>query len=248
MNKAFLGLSAIFKRELFSYYASPLAVMFMIIFLIIAASFTIHLGSFFERDQADMLSLFRFLPWLCIIFAPALAMRVWAEDIRNNTLELLMTLPVTPLALVLGKFLALWLVGALSLMLTLPIWLVITYLGEPDHGMIISGYIGGIILIGAYLAITQALSIFTRNQLLALVPGVALCFLLTVTGSQLVQAYLEGWVSPSLLSVLSSLSLMVHYENFIRGLIDLRSILFFAVVIVSALAINWAGLYYRNQA
>ena len=236
------GLTSLFKRELYAFLISPTAAIFTIAFLLTSTAFTIYIGQFFERDQADMLSFFRFVPWLCIIFAPALAMRTWSEELRIGTLELLHSLPITPWALIMAKFLSLWLVGVFSIALSFPIWLVISYLGEPDHMMVMSGYVGSFLLMGGYLAITQALSIFTRNQILALVPGIAICFIMTVPGAQVFMGYVQPFLSNSMMDMIAGLSFLLHYENFTRGVIDLRSVLYFLIFIASCLVITRMGL------
>ncbi|MBU2089874.1 MAG: ABC transporter permease, partial [Alphaproteobacteria bacterium] len=164
-----MGIWAIFKRELASYFATPLAYIFIVIFLVLSATFTFFMGGFFDRGQADLQAFFSFHPWLYLFLTPAVAMRLWAEERKSGTLELLLTLPVSVTATVLGKFLAAWVFTGIALALTFPIWITVNYLGNPDNGVILASYIGSFLMAGAYLALGSALAATTQNQVIAFV-------------------------------------------------------------------------------
>ena len=174
---------SITRRELYGYFATPVAYVFLVIFLILSGLFTFYLGSFYERGQADLSAFFDWHPWLYLFLVPAIAMRLWAEERKNGTIELLMTLPITLMQAVLGKFLAAWIFTAIALFLTFPIWITVNYLGSPDNGIIISSYLGSLLMAGGYLAIGSCISALTKNQVIAFVVGISVCFLFTVRSS-----------------------------------------------------------------
>ena len=242
----FPAFRAVFLKETTAYGTSPLTMIFLFVFLCLSGAFTFHLGGFFDRDQADLGSYFRFIPWLALFFAPALAMRVWAEEAANGTLELLLTLPAPPSALIMGKYLSLLLVGSCAILFSFPLWMIIAYLGTPDHGVVFSGYIGALALMAVYLALGSAASAWTSHQVTALVVGVALCFLLTVSGAPLVSAYLLPIIGENGTAFLARLSLIGHFEQFTKGLFDLRSLVWLAVLCGLALTFAWLGVRYRQ--
>lgn len=229
------GFSAIFRREVSSYFTTPLALVFLVVFLVISGIFTFYVGNFFFRGQADLQPFFTFQPWLYLFLAPALAMRLWAEERRSGTLELLLTLPISPAAAVAAKFAAAWLVAGLALALTVPLWLTASYLGDPDHGVIFASYIGSFLMLGGYLAVGSFMSALTRNQVLAFVGGASVCFLLTVSGLPLVLGAFEGWAPQGLITTISNMSFLQHFTAIQRGVLDLRDVLYFAGVITAFL-------------
>lgn len=221
----------IFRRELASYFATPLAYVFIVIFLVMAGALAFFLGNFFDRGQADLQPFFAFHPWLYLVLIPALAMRLWAEERKSGTIELFLTLPISMGAAVLGKFLASWAFAGIALILTFPFWITVNYLGQPDNGVIIASYIGSFLMAGAFLAIGAALSALTKNQVIAFVITAAVCFLFTVSGSPIVLGFLKGWAPETVLSTVASFSFLTHFNAIVRGVIDLRDAVFFASVI-----------------
>lgn len=232
-----MGIWAIFKRELASYFATPLAYIFIVIFLVLSATFTFFMGGFFDRGQADLQAFFSFHPWLYLFLTPAVAMRLWAEERKSGTLELLLTLPVSVTATVLGKFLAAWVFTGIALALTFPIWITVNYLGNPDNGVILASYIGSLLMAGAYLALGSALSATTQNQVIAFVLTAAVGVIFVSFGAPLVQSFFSGWAPAGLLEALRGFSFLTHFQDITRGVIDLRDIVFFASVIAAFL---WA--------
>ena len=176
------NVGVIMRRELGSYFATPLAYVFILIFLVLANAFTFYLGGFFERGQADLAPFFNFHPWLYLFLIPALAMRLWAEERKTGSIELLLTQPITLWEAVLGKFIAAWIFAALALALTFPIWITVNYLGTPDNGAILAGYVGSLLLAGGFLAIGSCMSALTRNQVIAFILGVVVCFVFLLAG------------------------------------------------------------------
>jgi len=221
----------IFRRELASYFATPLAYVFLVIFLLLTGVFTFNFGHFYERGQADLESFFAFHPWLYLFLIPALAMRLWAEERKSGSIELLMTLPVTLAQAVGGKFLAAWCFAGIGLALTFPIWLTVNYLGDPDNGTILTAYLGSFLMAGGYLAIGACLSAATRNQVIAFIFTIVICFVLTLSGHPFVLDLLRGWTPGALVDAVASLSFFTHFESIRKGVIDLRDIVFFALLI-----------------
>ena len=228
----------IFRRELASYFATPLAYVFIVIFLVMAGTLTFFVGNFFDRGQADLQPFFTFHPWLYLVLIPALAMRLWAEERRSGTIELFLTLPVSMGAAVLGKFLASWAFAGIALALTFPFWITVNILGQPDNGVILASYIGSFLMAGAFLSIGAALSALTKNQVIAFVITAAVCFLFTVSGSSIVLGFLSGWAPQAVLNGVSSFSFLDHFNAIIRGVIDLRDAVFFVSVIALFLFAN----------
>lgn len=227
-----------FRREMAGYFATPLAYIFIVIFLGFAAALAFFLGNFFERGQADLAPFFQFHPWLFVVLVPAVAMRLWAEEIRQGTMELLLTLPVSIPQAVLAKFLAAWVFCGIALALTFPMWITVNYLGNPDNGAILAGYLGSFLMAGGYLAIGAFLSALTKNQVIAFVLGVTICFLLTVSGSPLVLSAFEGWAGQAVVDFVASLSFIVNFQDIMRGVLDLRDMVYFLSLIALFLIAN----------
>lgn len=227
------GLGAVFRRELASYFATPLAYVFVVIFLVLAGAFTFYLGSFYERGQADLASFFNFHPWLYLFLVPAIAMRLWAEERRSGSIELLLTLPVRPGAAVLAKFLAAWTFVAVALALTFPIWITVNWLGDPDNGAIVAGYLGSLLMAGAFLAIGSCLSAATRSQVIAFILTVVVCFLLLLAGFPLVLDVFRAWAPDALVDAIAALSFLTHFASLSKGVVDLRDLLYFGMTIAA---------------
>ena len=221
----------VFRREFAGYFITPVAYVFIVLFLALAAALTFYVGYFFERGRADLQSFFQWHPWLYLFFMPAISMRLWAEERKTGTIELFLTLPISTAAAVLGKFLAAWIFAGLALALTFPIWLTVNYLGEPDNGVIAASYIGSFLLAGAYLAIGSCLSALTRNQVIAFVLTVTVCFLFNVLGAGVAQPILGDEAPAALLETLASFSLLTHFNNIVKGVIDLRDLIYYALTI-----------------
>lgn len=231
MNRPLQRLPALLKRELGSYFATPLAYVFIVIFLMLSGFFTFKLGNFFARGQADLSAFFTFHPWLYLILVPPLAMRLWAEERKSGTIELLMTLPITVADAVLGKFLAAWLFTALALALTFPIWMTVNYLGNPDNGVVLAAYLGSWLMAGAFLAVGSCLSAASKNQVIAFILTVSVCFVFVIIGYPLFLDLLYGWIPDWLVQALASLSFITHFQSISRGVLDWRDLLFFVLFI-----------------
>lgn len=222
---------AVTRRELYAYFATPLAYVFLAIFLVLTAVFTFYIGNFFERRQADLLPFFGFHPWLYLFLIPALSMRLWAEERKAGTLELLLTLPIRLRDAVLGKFLAAWLFTGLALALTFPLVCTVNWLGEPDNGAILAAYAGSWLMAGAYLALGSCLSATTSNQVIAFIITVVLCFVLVITGFPAVLAAFRGWAPGLLVDTVANLSFLTHYDAISKGVLDFRDVVYFLVMI-----------------
>ncbi|HNP34792.1 MAG TPA: ABC transporter permease [Woeseiaceae bacterium] len=237
---------AIFRRELQSYFATPVAYVFIVIFLMLMGAFTFYLGGFYERGQADLRAFFNYHPWLYLFLMPAIAMRLWAEERKTGTIELLMTLPVTPVQAVLGKFLAAWAFAGIALLLTFPIWITVNYLGNPDNGAIIAAYIGSFLMAGGFLAIGSFVSVFTRNQVIAFVISIVVCFGFLLAGFPLVLDIFSGWAPQVVVDGIASLSFLTHFSGISKGVIDLRDLIYFALVIGTFLYANTIVLRWKQ--
>lgn len=231
-------IQALMRREMHSYFATPVAYVFIVIFLMLMGALTFYLGGFYERGQANLRVFFNFHPWLYLFLLPALSMRLWAEERKSGTIELLMTLPLTPWQAVLGKFLASWAFAGIALALTFPIWVTVNYLGDPDNGAIFAAYIGSFLMAGGFLAIGSCLSACTRNQVIAFVLSVVACFLFLLAGFPLVLDLFSGWAPQALVDGVASLSFLTHFEDISRGVIDLRDLVYFGLVIGTFLYAN----------
>jgi ABC-2 type transport system permease protein len=228
----------VFRREFAAYFASPLAAVFLVIYLFMSGIFTFQLGGFYERGQADLRPFFQGQPWLYLFLVPALSMRLWAEDRRTGTIELLLTLPVSVRDLVLGKFLAAWAFATLALALTLPLWITVGWLGSPDHGAIAVGYLACALLGGTFLALGAFLSAFTKNQVIAFVLCGVAGFLLLAMGFPIVLDFVSGWMPRAAVEALSSMSALTHFEAMMRGVLDLRDVLYFVSMTIAFLFLN----------
>ena len=231
-------IKALFRRELTSYFATPVAYVFIVIFLVLMGTFTFYLGGFYERGQADLRAFFNFHPWLYLFLVPAISMRLWAEERKSGTVELLMTLPVTPWQAVLGKFLAAWAFTAIALALTFPIWVTVNYLGDPDNGVIVAAYVGSLLMAGGFLAIGSCLSAVTRNQVIAFVITVVVCFGFLLAGFPMVLDMFSAWAPQLLVDGIASLSFLTHFADISRGVIDFRDLVYFGLVIGTFLYAN----------
>jgi len=237
-------IGVIFKRELGGYFATPIASVFLVIFLMLAGAFTFYLGNFFTRDQADLLPFFTFHPWLYLVLIPALAMRLWAEERRGGTIELLFTLPVTLWEAVVGKFLAAWCFTGIALALTFPMWLTVNVLGEPDNGVILAGYLGSFLMAGGFMAIGSCVSAFTKNQVIAFVISVGVGLGFVLSGFPLVLDFFSGWAPHFFLELVSSFSFLTHFQDVSRGVVDLRDLVYFVSLIgfwlfATSLILEW---------
>jgi len=231
---------AIFKREFAAYFATPLAYVFIVIFLFTMGAFTFYIGRFYESNVASLDIFFAYQPWLYLFFVPAIAMRLWAEERRTGTMELLLTLPVPLWATVVGKFLAAWAFTGVALALTFPIWITVNYLGHPDNGVILAGYIGSFLMAGAYMSIGACISATTKNQVIAFVVSVVVCFLFTISGAPLVLDFFRAWAPFVLVNAVASFSFLTHFIAITQGVIDLRDLIFFFSLIALFLAANIA--------
>ncbi len=221
----------IFCRELRAYFATPLAYVFIVIFLVLAGVFSFQVGGFFERGQADLQSFFRWHPWLYLVLIPAISMRLWAEERNSGSIELLMTLPITLWQAVAGKFLAAWCFAGLALLLTFPIWITVNYLGHPDNGVIVAAYLGSWLMAGGFLSIGMCLSAATRNQVIAFITAALVGFVVLLAGFPLVLDFVHGILPQTLVDAIASLSFLTHFETISKGVIDLRDLVYFAALI-----------------
>ena len=234
LNKTFI----IFDRELKGYFRTPLASIFLLVFLALSSGMTFFLGRFFERDQADLTAFFAWHPWLFLILMPAIGMRLWAEERRSGTIELLMTLPVTNTQLVIGKFLASWIFTLIALILSMPIWITVNYLGNPDNNVIFISYIGSWLMAGAFLALTSCLSTLTKNQVIAFIISSISGFILVMAGFGLVLSAVRSWAPIWLTETIRSMSFLSHFNRIQMGVFDFSTLLFFVSMIVFCLWIN----------
>jgi ABC-2 type transport system permease protein len=239
-------ISALFRRELRSYFATPVAYVFIVIFLVLMGTFTFYLGGFYERGQADLSAFFNYHPWLYLFLVPAIAMRLWAEERKTGSVELLMTLPVTPWQAVLGKYLAAWAFTGIALALTFPIWVTVNYLGNPDNGAIMAAYVGSFLMAGGFLAIGSCLSAATKNQVIAFVLTVVACFGFLLSGFPLVLDIFSAWAPQTIVDGIASLSFLTHFSNISKGVIDFRDLVYFALVIAVFLFANTIVLQWKQ--
>ena len=226
------------RREFAAYFATPLAMVFLTIFVALTGAFAFYVGGFFERGQADLAPFFQYHPWLYLILVPAVGMRLWAEERKTGTIELLMTLPISPWEAILGKFLAAWAFVGVALILTMPIWITVNVLGNPDNGVILASYIGSFLMAGAFLAIASCISALTRNQVIAFIVSAAICFLLVMSGLELVLNVLRAWTPGFVVTAVSSLSFLSHFDRITKGVLELSSIVFYVSLIVFSLFVN----------
>ena len=229
------NIATVIKRELGGYFVSPVAYVFIVIFLLLTGFFTFTVGAFFDRGEASLVSFFTWHPWLYLFLVPAAGMRLWSEERRLGTLELLLTMPLTTWQAIVGKFAASWLFLALALVLTFPVIITVNYLGDPDNGVIAAGYVGSLLLAGSYLAISCMTSAMTRNQVVSFILSVVICLFLILAGYTPVTDLLTRWANPALVDAVAAFSVMTHFDSFQRGVIDSRDIIFFFSVIGFAL-------------
>jgi ABC-2 type transport system permease protein len=236
------------KRELGAYFGTPLAYVFAVIFVALTGAFAFYIGNFFERGQADLQSFFAYHTWLYLLLVPAVAMRLWAEERKTGTIELLMTLPVTTLEAILGKFLAAWAFIGVALLLTIPMWFTVSYLGDPDHGVILASYLGSFLMAGAFLAIGSCISALTKNQVIAFIVAATLCFLLVMSGSEMVLNVFRAWAPAFITQAVSSLSFLNHFDLISKGVIGLPSLVFYVSLIAFFLFANMIVVELRKSA
>lgn len=232
------GVIAVTRRELRSYFLTPVAYVVIIVYLMLANAFAFYLGGFYERGQADLASFFTFQPWLYLFLAPALSMRLWAEERRSGSIELLMTLPLEVWQTVLGKFLAVWAFTCVAIALTFPLWITVNYLGDPDNGAILAAYVGSALMVGGFLSVGAFISAVTKNQVIAFVLSVVACFLLLLAGYSLVLDAFSAWAPQALVDGIASLSFLTHFDSISRGVIDLSDLIYFALLIGCCLYAN----------
>ena len=248
MHDFLRNITAIVKRELSGYFGSPVAYVFIIIFLLLCGFFTFFVSHFYETGQADLRAFFQWHPWIFLFLIPAVAMRLWAEERRTGTIELILTLPVTMTELVVGKFLAAWIFITLGLCLTFPLVLTVIYLGNPDAGAIFTAYVGSFLLAGAYLSVGSMTSAMTRNQVISFIISVVICFFLVMVGWPPVTQILSGWAPFWLVNGIASFSFMTHFGSLQRGVLDLRDVLYFGSVIIFMLIATGVTLQNRRTA
>lgn len=221
----------LFRRELASYFATPVAYVFTLIFLVLAGLFTFYFGNFYNRGQADLMPFFMYHPFLYLFLVPAVSMRMWAEERKSGSIELLLTLPVTMLEAVVGKFLAAWAFIGIALAMTFPIWITVNYLGDPDNGTIVAGYVGSFLMAGAFLAVGACVSAMTRNQVVAFILSIVICFLLLFAGFPLVLDAFGTVLPQVLVDAIASISIWTHFDSIAKGVFDLRDLLYFLLMI-----------------
>ena len=226
------------KRELGGYFGTPVAYVFIVIFLALTGAMTFYLGGFLFRGQADLEAFFVYHPWLYLLLVPAVAMRLWSEERKTGTIENLMTLPISTHEAVIGKFLAAWIFCGIALALTFPIWITVNLLGTPDNGVIIASYLGSFLMAGAFLAIGSCMSALTKNQVISFVIAATACFLFTMSGLDLVLNFFRAWAPDWLVETVASLSFLTHFNAVTQGLIESRDIVFFVSLIAFWLFAN----------
>lgn len=219
-------ISIVANRQLYSYFATPIAYVFILMFLVLSGVFTFYLGHFFEKGQADLSAFFNFHPWLYLFFMPAVAMGLWAPERQMGTLELLMTLPIGQANAVVGKFLAAWIFAGIALLLTFPLWITVAYLGDPDNGVIFAGYIGSWLMAGGFLAIGSCMSAISKNPIVAFILTVVVCFIFMVSGVPMVLDSV-AWAPQPAVDFIAGLSLLSHFDAIARGVLDVRDVVYF---------------------
>jgi ABC-2 type transport system permease protein len=234
----------IFRREFRAYFATPLAAVFLVVFLFMSGVFSFSMGGLFERGQADLRSFLQFVPWLFLFLAPALSMRLWAEERRLGTIEVLTTLPIPLWHAVVGKFLAAWFFSLVALALTAPLWMTVSWLGDPDQGVIVAGYIGSAMVAGIFLAIGGFVSALTKNQVIAFVVTIVACFLVLLSGFPLVLNFFRDWMSSGAVDAIASVSVLTHFNSLMRGVVELRDVVYFAsgicaLMVATTFVVDW---------
>lgn len=226
------------KRELNSYFSTPIAYVFIVVFLLMSGLATFYIGNFFQRGQADLVPFFSFHPWMYMLFIPAISMRLWSEERKSGTIELLFTLPITTWEAICGKYLAAFIFTAIALVLTFPLWIAVNYLGKPDNGVIIASYIGSLFLAGGFLAVGAAISALTKNQVVAFILTLIACLMVNLLGFPILLDQIRAWMPNMVIDVLSSFSFLTNFDTISRGLLDVRSIIYFATLIIFCLFAN----------
>jgi len=236
------------KRELKGYFGAPVAYVFIVIFLVLCGFFTMYVSRFYDAGQADLRAFFVWPPWLCLFLVPAVAMRLWSEERRGGTIEILLTLPVTVGQAVIGKFLAAWLFIAIAFALTFPLVLTVAYLGQPDYGPIVTGYVGCLLLAGGYLAIGSFTSALTRSQVISFILAVVCCLFFVLAGWPPVTDALVKVFGPTsaIVNFIAALGFMPHYESIQRGVLDTRDLLYYVSLIIFMLCATSAVLNSRK--
>lgn len=231
-------LFSIYKREFTSYFVTPVAYVFIVIFLLMTGTFTFYLGAFYESNQADLEPFFRFHPWLYLFLIPAISMRLWSDERKSGTIELLMTLPISITDAVVGKYLAAWSFTAVALLLTFPMWITVNYLGNPDNTVIMASYIGSLIMAGGFLAIGSCISAFTKSQVIAFVISVVISFMFILSGFPMVLDLFQGWAPQAIVDAIASFSFLTHFTSIKKGVIDIRDVIYFGALITFWLYVN----------
>ncbi len=242
------AVKTVFAREFSGYFATPVAYVFLVIYLVMQGLFTFYFGQFYTREHAGLEGFFTYHPWLYLFLMPAIAMRLWAEERRSGTFELLLTLPLPVWAVVFAKYLAAVAFAALALALTAPIWITVNWLGNPDNGIIITGYIGSLLMAAAYLAVSAALSATTKNQVVAFILSVAICFLFLVSGLPVVLDVFNSWAPDGIVLMVANLSFLTHFHNLQKGVVSIADIVYFLAVIGLWLWVNWSVLESKREA
>lgn len=236
------------RRELAAYFTSPLAYVFIVIFLALAGGLTFFFGKWLERGQADLQVFFIYHPYLYLFLIPAVGMRLWAEERKTGSMEFLMTLPISTGQAVVGKFVAAWIFAGIALLLTFPIWVTVNYLGNPDNGVIVTAYLGSWLMAGAFLALSASVSALTKNQVIAFVLAAVISFIFMMSGVEIVQAFFRAWTPQSFVDAIAKISFLTNFTDLSQGVIDIRNVLFFASVIGVALFINTAIVEIKKSA
>lgn len=232
------ALFSIYKRELVSYFITPIAYVFIVIFLFMTGIFTFYLGAFYESNQADLEPFFRFHPWLYLFLIPAISMRLWADEKKSGTIELLMTLPISVKDIVVGKYLAAWTFTALALVLTFPLWVTVNYLGEPDNMVIFTSYVGSFVMAGGFIAISSCISAFTKSQVIAFVISVVVCFMFIFSGFPMVLDIFKAWAPQVIVDAVASFSFLSHFTSIKKGVVEFRDVIYFVALIIFWLYAN----------
>lgn len=226
------------KREWTAYFITPLAYVFLIIFLFLANVTTFYIGQFYERGLADLRPFFAYHPWLYVVLVPAIAMRLWSEERRSGSIELLFTLPISQSQAVIAKFLAAWLFTGLALALTFPLWITVNYLGSPDNGVIFASYLGSWLMAGGFLAISSCISALTRNAVIAFIVGLLVCLAFVMAGYPVVLDFFSAWAPKQLVDTIASFSFLSHFESIGKGVIQAADVVYFLALIALWLFAN----------
>jgi ABC-2 type transport system permease protein len=235
-------ITPVFKREFLAYFRAPVAYVFLVAFLFLSVGLAFFLGGFFKAGVASLESYFTFLPWIFVILVPAAGMRLWAEERRTGTIELLFTLPVTTLQAVLGKFFAAWAFLTVAILLSFPMIFTVGYLGDPDWGVIAASYVGSILMVGSYLGICSLTSALTKNQVISFVIGVLVCLALVFLGWSIFNDVLSRVFPVWLVDVLANFSFITHFDAFTKGIVDPKDIVFFLSLMGFTLFLNVVAL------